>query len=233
MEFGSKKYIILLILICIVFTIFIVKAFDYLPDKSVDGYNTSVNSQTTQTNQNNYNSQNQPQDINQNQNQNQPENNYDPERNKSGHIDFMPQQNENNRNDFEEINAPRGVNEDIYTPNTQSKTMISSDEMAMITLFNATKFKSEGDYKKALEELQRIPELTTEREVVASGYEKIAEIYALEKKYSTALSFAGKAYSTSPNANREMLIARIYYQSGETEKAVTRLNDILYRGFKN
>lgn len=231
MEFGSKKYIVLLVLICIVFTIFIVKAFDYLPDKSVDIYNPIVNSQPSNVNQLNYNNQNQTQEIN----QNQSENNYDPERHKSGHIDFMPQQNraENNNNDFEEIQAPRGVNEDIYNTSTQPKTMISSDEMAMITLFNATKIKSDGDYKKALEELQRIPELTKEREIIASSYEKIAEIYAIQKKYSTALSFAGKAYSASPNANREMLIARIYYQFGDTEKAITRFNNILYSGFKD
>ena len=229
MELGSKKYFILLTLICIVFTIFIVKAFDYLPDKSVDGYNPNVNTKTSQVNQ--FNNPNHSQDLN----QNSKEENYDPERHKSGHIDFMQRNNksENNRDDFEDIKAPNGINEDVHNTNAQNKTTISSDEMAMITLFNAAKFKSDRDYKKALEELHKIPELTNDKEIIASGYEKIAEIYASQKNYSTALSFAGKAYSKSPNKNREMLIARIYYQSGDTEKAITRFNNILYSGFND
>lgn len=229
MEFGSKKYLILLTLICIVFAIIIIKAFDYLPDKSVDGYNSGINSQPQYPNQFNANNQNQ------NISQNQTEDNYDPERHKSGHIDFMPKESktENNNNGFDEISAPNGVNEDVYNPNTQNNQTLTPDDLAVISLVKAAKLQAQSDYKNALEELQKIPELTNNQEILASSYEKIAEIYAHQRRYGTALSFAGKAYSTSPNVNREVLIARIYYQSGDTENAVTRMNNIINRGFKN
>lgn len=230
MEFSSKKYMILLVTICIVFVIFIVKAFDYLPDKSVEANYQMINNQpqniNTIVNDNNVNDnkQEQAQEI------------YDPDRHKSGHIDFMPKpkKEEYSRNDYEEIKAPSGTyEEDIHVPNNNQNYIASPEEQAMKSIVSAIKYKSNYDYANALNELQKVPELTTDKELTALSYEKIAEIYAIQKRYGTALSFAGKAYSASPNVNREMLIARIYYQSGETDNAISRMNAILSKGFRD
>ena len=101
----------------------------------------------------------------------------------------------------------------------------------MQSLLSAMKYKASSEYSSAITELQKVPEYTSDKEILAMTYERIAELYAIQKKYNTALSFAGKAYSYSPNASREILIARIYYQIGETDNAMSRLNNILSKGF--
>lgn len=242
MEFSSKKYMILMALICIVFVIFIVKAFDYLPDKSVEGKNPNIN-MPMQPVQNTYNNPvNQPQ-------QNET---YDNERHKSGYIDFMPKEyrNQNNEpsgdernirrkkrrsyNDFEEINAPRSVIEEELPPRINPQTSaLSPDELALKSIMKAQKMKTDYDYNGAINELQKVAEITGDKELLAISYEKIAELYALQKRFETALSFANKANSISPSANRQMLIARIYYQYGDTENAVSKMNSILSSGFRD
>ena len=233
MEFSSKKYLALMVLVCIIFVIIIVKAYDYLPDKSVENYNNPmINTQAQNIN----NTQNFSQDNTNNQTSNLDQN-YDPNRHKSGHIDYMHNETRSyNKNDFEEINAPKGTNEDniqTFENSNTSQLALTSDELAIRALFNANKLKSSSDYNSAITELQKVAEYTSDKEILATSYEKIAELYAIQRRYGTALSFAGKAYSTSPNVNREMLIARIYYQSGETDNAVSRLNNILSKGFRD
>ena len=226
MEFASKKYIILLVIICSVFALFIIKAFDYLPDKSVETVNPMVNTQQQYINQTNNNQ------IN----QTQPENDYDQERHKSGHIDFMPKvdKESSHSNDYEEIKAPRGTFEEDVNPSGINQTSnLSPDELAIKTFISGVKYINNNDYSNALSELQNIPNITNDKELIAMSYEKIAEMYAIQRRYGTALSFAGKAYNISPNTNREMLIARIYYQSGDTQNAMSRLNNILSQGFNN
>ncbi len=228
MEFASKKYIFLLILVCSVFAIFIIKAFDYLPDKSVESNNNNIN----------VNNQYQSPITAENQNYQQPQNqNYDPERHKSGHVDFMPKpaQEQNSKNDYEEIKAPKGTYEDDINVinNNSSNTTYSPDDLAVKSLVNAIKLKNMSDYSNALNELQKVSEYTNDSELLALSYEKTAEIYAIQRRFGTALSFAGKAYNTAPNSYREMLIARIYYQSGDTQTAITRLNNLLTKGFKD
>lgn len=225
MEFSSKKNLILLILICTIFALIIIKAYDYLPDKSVENNNIMINSKAqTENSTNNY------QNYTDN-NVQQQEQNYDPERHKSGHIDYMHSE---NTNKYEEISAPKGTyEENITLQDNDSSSKLSPDELAIQSIFKAMKYKTASDYSEAINELQKVSEYTSDKEILATSYEKIAEIYAIQKRYSTALSFAGKAYSSSPSINREMLIARIYYQSGQTESAVSSLNNILSRGFRD
>ncbi len=65
----------------------------------------------------------------------------------------------------------------------------------------------------------------------ADCYEEIANIYAVAKKYGTALSFAQRAYNMSPSTSREILLARLYYKTGSADKASDRMNNVLRRDF--
>jgi tetratricopeptide (TPR) repeat protein len=226
-----KKFIALLATVCVMFVIFIIKAFEYLPNKTVDGYKPNVNQQRQVVNQ--Y----QQQTFEENEKAvNQDEQMQNDERHKSGHIDFMPNEFKERpkRNDFEEIQAPKGaIEEEIPVANTSQQPSLTPEEIALKSIMTAEKFKVSSDYANALNELRKVPEVTNDNELVATSYEKTAEIYAVQKRFGTALSFAGKAYGKSPSAYREMLIARIYYQSGDTENAVSRMNNLLSRGFRD
>ena len=92
--------------------------------------------------------------------------------------------------------------------------------------------EKENDYTNALSEFQKAEENADNDELKAMCYENIAEIYAINRKYGTALSFASKAYKLSPSDTREMLIAKIYYQAGQTDNAITRINNALKKSFK-
>ena len=91
--------------------------------------------------------------------------------------------------------------------------------------FNDTQYvKALGEYDKALNE-------TNDMKVKASCYEQIATIYAIMKRYGSALAFAQKAYNLAPSTSRELLLARLYYKTGDIDKATKRVNNVLQRDF--
>ena len=120
--FNSKKYIILLVIVCLLFTIMITKIFDYLP-KPIDNEELNSYSQSSYKNID-INSQNYNQETIQDEEATVDEENEEEEeeeeeeevdnteevdlKHKSGHIDFYQ-----NSNNFEEIPAPKGSAEEI------------------------------------------------------------------------------------------------------------------------
>lgn len=224
--FNSKKYLFLLIIVCTLFLILVVKMFDYLPN-----YNDEDNNQVLTGN-------NAEQTIYKPEQKEQADNNIktseeDLERHKSGHIDFFKQKNNQSEyNIVEEIQAPKSVvDEDLPHQFNKTNTAVNTDSSALKSILNAKKFELSEDYSDAVSELQKVPELTSDNELLAMSYEEISNIYAKNGKYQTALSFAIKANKTSTSFAREVLIAKIYYKSGNTENAIKMINDALKRGF--
>ena len=131
--FNSKKYIILLIVICALLAILTAKVFEYMPQEVNDGLQ-GYNPQTYQKNlstpadeqfnsdSNTIQSDSSENDAYDNEDEDEDEDeetddnnttdyiNND-EQHKSGHIDFMPPA--DNKMDFEEIEAPEGTIEHI------------------------------------------------------------------------------------------------------------------------
>ena len=228
-EFNSKKYIFLIIIVCLMFIIFIIKAFDYLPEKTDindnDSYNSTeyINEINKPLNRENINEEVKADDSK-----------TDPDRHKSGHIDFFkPKNTEPEKTTLVEIDTPTGVKEDI-TPQKNNLEYIQTpnSDTAFNSFLKGKNLKKENDYTNALSEFQKAEENADNDELKAMCYENIAEIYAINRKYGTALSFASKAYKLSPSDTREMLIAKIYYQAGQTDKAITRINNALKKSFK-
>lgn len=224
-DFNSKKYIFLLIIICVVFVILIIKAFQYLPDNN-ENYDYGI----TAGNINN------PAKITNNDEEDSEEpQKYIPEE-KHGVLyksyDSLGQENETNT-DFEYIDAPKGAVEEEYTTSSGSDSSSTPEEQAIKHFLNAKNSVLNGDTTSALKEYQIAAENTDNKELTAECYEGIAEIYAKQKKYETALSFAGKSYNTQPSISREVLIAKIYYSAGKTDVAIRRINNLLKRGFDN
>lgn len=225
-ELNSKKYLILILLICVIFLILIVKAFTYLPDSS---QNSKIETQ------NNI-------ELSNSSFQNKQENASD-----------LKEENVDSSNDSKSLNitlpSPDKISEieentsslstenelsSIETENLskeENTQELSPEEQAEQILAQGAKYKQEKQYVKALEEYNKISSITKDSYYVARSYEEIATIYAIVKRYGTALSFAQKAYNTSPSSSREMLLARLYYKTGDIDKATQRVNNVLQRDF--
>lgn len=223
-DFNSKKYIILLVVICLVFVMFIVKAFDYLPDNEV-----------IDSNDNEIENINTPSKINTTENSDntvvlKPKKNQ-----KSGVLYRSKLSLTEEQPNIEEIDAPIDIVEESVPNdniNENSNQQLSPDLIALQSIINARNLANKNDLASALEEYKKVLSSQVNNEIKAEALEGIAILYAKNKKYGTALSFAGKAYSTSPSLSRDILIAKIYYSAGKTETAITRLNDILRHGFQ-
>ena len=98
-------------------------------------------------------------------------------------------------------------------------------------LSQARKLRNDKKYIEAVTEYQEIISNTEDKALQALCYEEVAVMYASIKKYGSALSVAQKAYNTQPSTSREVLLARLYYKSGNIDKATTRINNVLRRDF--
>ena len=97
--------------------------------------------------------------------------------------------------------------------------------------FKANELKNQQKYQEAIIELKRIYDTSEDHVIKSNCYEEIAIIYGIDKHYGTALAYAQKAYNMYPTTNREILLARLYYKTGDTEKANNRINNVLNRDF--
>ena len=105
------------------------------------------------------------------------------------------------------------------------------DNEAISPFDNAIKLKNEKKYQEALNQFVEIAKNNNDDKLKSSCYEEISQIYALNKKYGTALSYAQKSFNLNPNTRRELLLARLYYKTGDITNATKRVNNILQRDF--
>ena len=90
---------------------------------------------------------------------------------------------------------------------------------------------NEGIYQEAIKDYQKAYDLADNNEEKALCYEGISNVYAKQKRYGSALSYAQKAYNMYPNTSREILLARLYYKTGDLNRATIRMNNVLKRDF--
>jgi len=224
-DFNSKKYIILLVIICVLFFIFTLKIFEYMPSHVVEQADGDI-SQTQNINS--------PAHTEQQETAEEEDDSYDEQKHKKGHIDFMPKESDYDTEvELDEVPVPKGAKEDkiVQVPNSETNSNLSDSELALQYIIRGFNYKASKDFTNALTEYQKAAEMAEEDELKAMCYEAIAEIYAHQRRFGTALSFAAKANNISPTVARELLISRIYYQSGNTENAVARMNNLLKRSF--
>ncbi len=131
-------------------------------------------------------------------------------------------------------------NEENYaTPNTDQLENISNDNYENNNsdgsfdekFANAMNLKKDKQLVDAINEFKSAINLAENSKQKADCYEQIATIYAISKKYGSALSSAQTAYNLSPSTSREILLARLYYKTGNPDKANDRMSNILRRDF--
>ncbi len=98
-------------------------------------------------------------------------------------------------------------------------------------LRKAGTLKADKQYTAAIAEYENLIRTTNDTKLKATCYEEIATIYGIVKRYGSALSAAQKAYNLYPTSAREVLLARLYYKTGELNKATERVNNVLKRDF--
>ncbi|MCQ2754644.1 MAG: hypothetical protein MJ231_06320 [bacterium] len=138
----------------------------------------------------------------------------------------------------EEIDIPAPPTEKKQFDNKISELQPISDENVSKNpdinnkLAEAVNAKHNADYSKAIECYNSLLEAESgNSSIKAICYEGLAEVYAKQKRYGTAIINAQKAYSSEPTSTRRFLLAKIYYKAGETEKAKTLTNMALEGDF--
>ena len=220
-DFNSKKFLILLLIVCLVFFVVIIKAFEYLPDSQSSDISRRGNIE----------------DIN----QPAPEKETTQAEEAQVQEEVKPVAAEKKTlnielpktgDELENIEEIPSASSDLQSETEVNKTPeLTPAEQAAKIFIEAQKYKYAKQYVKALEEYQKIPSVTSDVKDIAKSYEEIATIYAIVKRYGTALSYAQKAYNMSPSSSREMLLARLYYKTGDIDKATRRINNVLQRDF--
>lgn len=227
---NSKKFLIMLLLICVVFFVVIIKAFEYIPMTDNDA--TVSRNSIENINKPALNSEDSAEDES-------PENAKD----KSLDVNLTPDIVEKTKTEtakedkvVEPLENITDLPSETVSENTSDVTKpveLTPEEKAEKAFIKAQKYRQDRQFVKALEEYQQIPTITNDTVTVAHSYEEIATIYAIVKRYGTALSYAQKAYNMSPSSSREMLLARLYYKTGDIDKATRRINNVLQRDFSS
>lgn len=214
-ELKITKFLLIIAGICTLFTVVVMHAYQYLPQEPTKYYSQENTVQNTS--------------------QETLENN-NPEK------DFAKSSQEENI----ELEQLERVREEAYLRRLEQEREIerNRDREKIRAQFNndesysqedllkrAERLKDKGDYSEAIKSYQEALNTANEKEK-AFCYEQIATIHAIEKHYGTALSFAQKAYNIYPNTQREILLARLYYKTGNIDKATNRINNILKRDFE-
>lgn len=227
LDINSKKFLIILVVMMLAFVLLIIKAFDIMGKANEDPLRPQVNmsevgelgddNQTTDGQQNENNTANTNTDV-------------------EHHVSFVEEQQQKESQPSESTNnqtiteplAPINENNNVEESKPTSLTKAQETELMFL---DAQKLKDEKQYVKALEEYKSILGKNIDSNTNARCYEEMAGIYSIVKRYGTALSYAQKAYSIAPSSNRELLIARLYYKTGDIDKATKKINNILQRDF--
>lgn len=212
-DIEKAKLVSIIGLILFIFVMVIANAYKYLPAESTDipDVNTEISLQ------------NEPQNTEEetdNEETVSEDSNISEEENAGKNISEDNVSSENNITPLENINDDNNTDENA----AEEKTFENS-------FSEAKRLKDEKQLVKAIDEYKLAISLAETSKQKSDCYEEIATIYALAKKYGTALSFAQKAYNLSPSTNKEILLARLYFKTGNTDKASERINNVLRRDF--
>lgn len=208
---DSAKFVSIIIGICFIFVMVVWHAFNYLPNKSSEQvlFEQPTASGITENVQ---------EEVRQNAEEEQ----------EQGEASDYQEQDEIVKTETSKAEQELEPLEPIVSDEQNVEKGFSSIEKS---LEMAKNYKESQSYVNAISEYQKVIGLTEESKVKAQCYEEISYIYASQKRYGSALSAAQKAYNTSPSTSREVLLARLYYKTGDIDKATNRLNNVLRRDF--
>ena len=211
-DLKSPKYILAITVICIVFLGLVVNAYKYLPNAE----NNSEQIEYTNNQRERYDANNTSYNNNE---YVESREEIDNNRHKKGMINYDINGNPisvSNSNNETITNSANSYNQN----DNNNYVDISEKTDDTNNLFQKAKdLANDKKYESAVYEYQQIAEKTTNNEIKADCYSEIAKIYSTIKRYTPALTYAKKSYNIAPNEERELLLSRIYYQTGDIDSA--------------
>ena len=135
-----------------------------------------------------------------------------------------------NEKSINHLNIKNDTDAELDTPPIQQENAKIENNLTDFDE-NAQKLVKEKRYNEAIEEYNRLANEINNQKQLLIIYDALAKIYAINKKYGSALINLQKAYTIAPTPAREFMYARILYKTGQQEKAQTMINQILEREF--
>jgi tetratricopeptide (TPR) repeat protein len=221
-DLKSARLVSIIIFLCLIFTLVIWNAFKYLP--SEDAQNRYPRHELNLPDDNENVKQNE-----ENNEENQEEENNEEGKNIRHSIkvsqEDLPDLSFGENNQSEEKNLEEVPSREIISDEHNKTQSLEDIEK------NAMEHKANKQFEAAIIDFKKAISLAPNNSSKAKYYEEIADIYAIAKRYGSALSYAQKAYNLSPTTQREVLLARLYYKTGDIDKATQRVNNVLRRDF--
>lgn len=205
-DMKSARYVGIIIFLCLTFMLAVVNAYKYIPE-----YNAKNTKEYPELKMEN---------VQQNEIVSAEEASDDDEYVEEDTVDEQPEEISQN----EELETQK----EFKIVDVENLSTNDFDEI----IAEADNYYDEKQFVKAISEYQKAYKVALDNEDKALCYENISTIYAIMKKYGTALAFAQKSYNMSPNTQREVLLARLYYKTGNHDKALERAKNILNREFE-
>lgn len=220
-EFASKKTLLILLFICMMFVLLIGRAFDYIPEESNDAKNpVSNNIDRVLTKNNNPQISMQEEMQKMEAAKSQEESDVESQKEnlaKQADTDIALQEQKTEQANVqpspEEALKPIDENEISVgpIPNPEVVDNSKAEEAPVKEDFStAGMLKEQGNYEEAISLYKKIATTQSVSAEKANCYEEIANIYVLQKRYGSALIYAQKAYNLSPSSSRELLLKKLY-----------------------
>lgn len=121
-------------------------------------------------------------------------------------------------------------NSDSNVSNARQYRMSTAEKIETLFFLAEQDIENEN-YEKAKNSYSEIYGMTDRYSTLARVHEGLANVYAIESDYKAALENAIKSYDYQESASRKVLIARLYYQTGNIAKAKDIINQVLVSDF--
>ena len=169
-DLGSKKFLIITLVILACFFLLIVKAFNDLSDAQANMENNQPQKQAAVDINNVMNTMPRPNDSEEQNQEEQPaEQQYEPQQNRGLNVDI--QSSVNATEELKPIDDNDSLPEQAVEPVQESNQSLSAEQQLELQFLSARKNKDEKQYVKALEEYKAIAENSTDANVKARCYD--------------------------------------------------------------
>lgn len=219
-EIGALKYKIAIFLVCALFTLLVWQAFNYLPEEDLNNESLDAISTVEEVIKEDSNI------VELSNNDNNDSEDFNNEEVVSVSQEVASKQKVQTR----KFDVIKDIDAEFKMESIDiNKTGQNNDNE---NFFNQIEeFKKDQNFSEAISIYKQMISMTDDREKKALYSSEIAILYAKMKRYGSAISYAQQAFNLKPTTEREVLLARLYYKVGESDKAQERINNVLKRDF--
>lgn len=222
-DFASKKTMLILLFICMIFFLLIIKAFDYLPDEQ-DMSNNENNEELVYPNH-----EVKTENINKTEDQVDSSKDDDSDNEISEQDEALKVEQKNTNEELKDVQASSKVRtpeptealipieegvSDLNSSKIQENTPPNIEDSARQSFEKAVSLKQNGEYDAALEVYRSILANDSNKKYSAQCYEDMANIFAIQKRFGSALVYAQKANKIEKTPSRERLIQTLLQKTG-------------------